>query len=267
MGPGEIGMARWFRYHTIHEFLIATGAEILKRKKVIPNSVVRKWSGVLFQDFRFCWNSVWVKERVSKEADLLWLIWHRAVAVNHWRGRVDGTVDIRCPVCPRRSEESVLHRFWECSSARWAWQWAIHIMNTLISGRDARGPWQMLTWKHGIFSDGIPRKFNQVKRIWMELRTTVLWTLWIERNDKVFNDCSWTNEKRTGKIWSGMLDYGRMEWSRVKAMKASHPTKAIAETAQFMARRGRNNVFAVITNEVPQWQPKGPVTGFVFEPP
>ena len=116
------------------------GRAILRRHHKVENPVTRKWRGVLPGNFRLQWITVWIKERTRKEAGLLWLIWHRAVAVNHWRGRADGTVDIRCPICPRRSEETVLHRFWECASPQRGWQWAIHIMNVAIAGKDARGP-------------------------------------------------------------------------------------------------------------------------------
>lgn len=153
------------------------GRKLLKKRIVVNNPVTRTWQGVLYQGFRLKWKTVWERDRTSKEADLLWLVWHRAVAVNQWRSRIHNAIDIPCPLCPRRPDESVLHQFWECISARRAWQWAVHIMNSLITGRDARGPWQMLTWKQGIFLDSIPRKFDRVKRIWMELRTTVLWAL------------------------------------------------------------------------------------------
>lgn len=68
----------------------------------------------------------------------------------------------------------MLHRFWECLSAQRAWQWPIHIMNALLEGRDAQGPWRMLTWRQGIFSNRISRKFNYLKRLWLEIRTVVL---------------------------------------------------------------------------------------------
>jgi len=74
------------------------------------------------------------RERAKKRASFgLYGIEHRAVAVNQWRGSVNNNIDNRCPVCPRCSEESVMHRFWECSAQR-AWQWAIHVMNTLVEG-------------------------------------------------------------------------------------------------------------------------------------
>lgn len=60
-------------------FTSKLGREILKKKIVVPNPVTRKWSGVLPQAFRLRWLTVWAKERVRKEAGLLWLISHRAV--------------------------------------------------------------------------------------------------------------------------------------------------------------------------------------------
>lgn len=67
-------------------------------------------------------------------------MWHCAVAVNAWRGRISGAIDQKCPVCPTGSQESVLRRFWECSSDRVAWVWGIHILNALVEGKEARGP-------------------------------------------------------------------------------------------------------------------------------
>jgi hypothetical protein len=58
------------------------GRRLLKRHHVVPNVIERKWIGVLPLNFKLRWDNVWDKERVSKEAGL---IWHRAVAVNEWR--------------------------------------------------------------------------------------------------------------------------------------------------------------------------------------
>ena len=127
--------------------------------------------------------------------------------------RKDGWhVDIRCAVCPRFSEETVLHRFWKCLSAQCAWQFAIHIMNILVAGKDAQGPWQPLSWKQGIFSNRIPRKFDQLKRIWLELHLVALWSIWLERNNCAFNNQSWPPSRLMQLIWTNILDYGRVEW-------------------------------------------------------
>jgi hypothetical protein len=71
----------------------------------------------------------------------MWLIWHKAVAINYWRGRISKDVNIECKVCPGKAEETVLHHFWECPIATWAWQWVTHLMKILLAGRNTRGPW------------------------------------------------------------------------------------------------------------------------------
>lgn len=243
------------------EYSSKLGRDLLKQKHVVHNPVTRKWGGVLPDDFQLKWKTVWLKDRTRKEAGLLWLIWHRAVAVNHWRERIDGNVDIRCLVCPRRSEESVLHRFWECLSVQRAWQWAIHVMNALVEGRDAQGPWQMLTWRQGIFSNRIPRKFNHVKR------TVVLWTLWIERNDMIFNNQAWSPAKQLQHIWSAMVDYGRVEWDCIRIKKQRSPAATQQLIARFITRRCSQDFFATMVAGQPQWVPTGPMDGFVFQPP
>lgn len=240
--------------------------DLLAKRITVPNPVTRKWSGVLPADFTLVWKSVWSKERTSKEAGLLWLIWHRAVAVNHWRGRTDRAIDICCPVCPRRSEETVMHRFWECASAQHAWQWSIHIMNTLVHGKEARGPWRSLTWKQGIFSSQIPRKFNHVKRIWLEIRTVVLWSLWLERNDRAFNNITWSMERMRHAIWTGMIDYGRVEWDGIRLKKKLSLDARAELRACFRRKRGLFEIFATFVDDLPLWQPVGPMAGFVFIP-
>nr|PNR42705.1 hypothetical protein PHYPA_017535 [Physcomitrium patens] len=47
----------------------------------------KKWDGILPPNFKMKWTNIWDKEWVRKEAGLLWLTWHRAVAVNAWRSR------------------------------------------------------------------------------------------------------------------------------------------------------------------------------------
>ena len=100
----------------------------------------------------------------------------------------------------------------------------------------------------------------------MELRTVILWALWIERNDKVFNNVLWTPEKMLQVVWLGITDYGRMEWSSVKLKAKTNPDDTEKNFAVFKERRGREEVFAVFIDDKPRWQPKGPAAGFVFEP-
>jgi hypothetical protein len=69
------------------------------------------WQGVLPLDYKLRWDNIWDKERVRKEAELFWLTWHRAIAVNEWRDRVNVTLPQAYHVCNNGTTESVLHRF------------------------------------------------------------------------------------------------------------------------------------------------------------
>jgi hypothetical protein len=152
---------------------------LLRRRHVISDPVTKKSGGVLVDNFKLRWNTVWRKDRVGKEAGLLWLIWHRAPAVNEWRARINRNLVTNCSVCGSGAKETVLHRFWECPAAQVAWKWGTHILNLMVTDPDSRGPWRPMNWKQGIFSDRTPRRFRRVQKVWMAIRATVVWLLWM----------------------------------------------------------------------------------------
>lgn len=123
-------------------------------------------------------------------------------------------INFSCPVCNRGTLELVLHRFWECPAAQLAWQWGVFVLNKIAADDGERGPWRPLNWKQGIFSARIPRRFDKVRKIWMAVRSTVVWLLWLERNDAVFNDIQWLRAKMIQKVWLGLINYWRAEWER-----------------------------------------------------
>nr|PNR60945.1 hypothetical protein PHYPA_003738 [Physcomitrium patens] len=106
---------------------------MLKTRHKLPSVVESKWAGVLPRTFKLRWLIVWDPEPIRKEVGLLWLIWHRAVAVNAWRGRVSGSVDLCCLVCLSGVRETMLHCFWECPSAQTAWRRGIQILLQLLA--------------------------------------------------------------------------------------------------------------------------------------
>jgi hypothetical protein len=79
----------------------------------------------------------------------------------------------------------------------------------------------------------------------------VLWQLWLERNDVVFNNLRWSKEKMVQRIWLGLADYGRKEWA-----------KNSNEDGKFEALWCRNHILAVMVQNRPKWRPVGPIDGF-----
>jgi hypothetical protein len=124
-------------------------------------------------------------------------------------------------------------------------------LNLLVADGNSQGPWRPLTWKQGIFSECIPRRFDRVKKVWMAICGIVLWQLWLERNDVVFNNLRWSKEKMVQRIWLGLADYGRKEWA-----------KNSNEDGKFEALWCRNHILAVMVQNRPKWRPVGPIDGF-----
>jgi hypothetical protein len=124
-----------FQWNITTPFMCYTaelGRDILKKRHIVPNVVTIKWQGVLPMDYKLRWDNVWDGEKVRKEAGLIWLVWHRAVAVNEWRGRINVTMPQACKVCNTGTVESILHRFWECNSAKKVWSWDMPILQTAL---------------------------------------------------------------------------------------------------------------------------------------
>ena len=81
----------------------------------------------------------------------------------------------KCVFCPH--EETIKHLFFECKVARSMWS-AIHIASNLYPPRSVANIFG--NWLHGV-----DRKLRTIIRVGA---IAVIWSLWLCRNDKVFND-------------------------------------------------------------------------------
>ena len=52
-------------------------------------------------------------------------------------------------------------------------------------------------------------------KVWHLLRGIALWTIWIERNDKVFNHEQWHESKVKQRNWDELIIYAKAAWKRV----------------------------------------------------
>ena len=76
------GRMCWLEAKEFMKYSSKQGRELLQRQARIPNVVEKKWARVLPANYKLRWNNVWDTERIRKEAGLMWMIWHKAVAVN-----------------------------------------------------------------------------------------------------------------------------------------------------------------------------------------
>jgi hypothetical protein len=67
------------------------------------------------------------------------------------------------------------------------WQWTTFIMHELCGVRIGLVTIIASTRNKPFFGEKIPKKFAKKIKIWHLLCGIALWTMWIERNDCVFN--------------------------------------------------------------------------------
>ena len=70
-------------------------------------------------------------------------------------------------------------------------------------------------------------------KFWSLLRGVTLWTLWIVRNDQVFNQCRWLQAKIEQIIRQGLVDYGSGDWIKTFAKITKNPSTAETVLARF----------------------------------
>jgi hypothetical protein len=171
------------------------GRELLRQNVALRDLAATKWRGVLPANHRFNWKQLWNKTRARKESMIIWLIWHQGIAVNAWRHMINAEFREDCCFCLPRIEESILHRFWDCPSARRVWNWATSLMNKLRTRRSHVGPWPAFEMKDVIFTDTLPMQFKKFKLIWPLLKGACVWAMWTQRNEKIFANSTWSDER------------------------------------------------------------------------
>ncbi|KAG0600279.1 hypothetical protein M758_11G021200 [Ceratodon purpureus] len=106
--------------------------------------------------------------------------------------------------------------------------------------------------------------FHLVKRKTTSLRGVTMWTIWLCRNDLVFNGIVWPVAKLFQKIWLGIIDYGRLAWQKMQVKSRKHPDQAAKLKATFIKNWCRSRVlgsFSPLEDKV-KWALAGPLDAF-----
>jgi hypothetical protein len=63
-----------------------------------------------------------------------------------------------------------------------------------------------------IFTEQLLHRFKKFQNIWVLIKGTCLWAMWTQRNDKIFGNIMWTDDRIIASIWQALLDYGQAAW-------------------------------------------------------
>jgi hypothetical protein len=128
------------------------------------------------------WNEVWSHSRPQKEVGFLWSVYHKAVAVNHWRAQIGPHINSMCVCCPNNVPETVLHRFIFCTRTRLAWEYGLTILYKTQGILPVSGHWPMFTWQQCLLASKLPHRLKHGRTIWSLLHGAILWISWLDRN-------------------------------------------------------------------------------------
>ena len=119
------------------------------------------------------------------------------------------------------------------------------------------GNYDSFNWKQALFGERIRKKFAPKIQVWHLLRGITLWTIWIERNDYVFNREHWHESKVKHRIWDELIIYAKATWDKViKQIKISR-FSALALLRKFDLTWGARNILCKRYNLHIIWNWKG----------
>ena len=108
-------------------------------------------------------------------------------------------------------------------------------------------------WKQALFGERIPKKYGKMVKVWHLLRGITLWTIWIEQNDKVFNQAQWHKSKIKHHIWDELIIYAKLAWKMVMAQIKISSFSVMAMLQGFDKTWGARNVLCRQHNLHIEW--------------
>lgn len=116
--------------------------------------------------------------------------------MNSWRAKVIAEIDDTCQMCMLDIPKTITCRFWDYRMACKAWDFSVGIINTIKSRPGQKGVVEI----NGISGKKIPTSIGKYSRNLLLLRGITLWAIWVERNDRIFN-----NNRRDAKNTHQMI--------------------------------------------------------------
>lgn len=232
------------------------GRAILRRTHPPPEVAATKWDSILPPDFDFQWGSIWDNRRIRKESDLLWRICHKALAVNHWRGKISPTIDTSCPICKCNAAETIAHRFWDCPDTQRVWRYSCEFLSRIENDTSTD---IIIDTSHAMFGAETGLAWATAQ-FWHKLRSNTLWQIWIERNRVIFQNESWSHERVIHLIWQGMVDYAVIEWKKLGSADRTRHTLE-ANRVEFDALWGSQNLLYDRVDGRIQWHRSNLILG------
>jgi hypothetical protein len=235
-GTLEFDPGRWHwanQIRVLHLYSVSKGrSQLLQPRRNLQRPISIKWNGKVLANFNPSWKEIWLSVRLQKEAGFIWSVVHCAIAVNSWKAQINNRIPSLCICYPNQASETVLHRMFMCPRAQYIWKYAFIIMYRSQDIPQVQGRWVALTWQQCIMGSRLPQKFRFARILWLLLRGSAIWIIWIDRNSICFQQDFQSTQKLEIMLWDSVIDHGRTTWLRMKTLIKQYP----ADEDKFIGR-------------------------------
>jgi ribonuclease HI len=128
------------------------------------------------------WKAIWNFPSIPKIDHFAWTLTHNSILTfdnlkkRGWEG------PSRCPLC-RSQEETPEHLLLECEFSKKVWS---HLIGTACPSLPSKASELLSSWQH--LAPFNLRKKHCLKTAWMWTPKFTCWKLWLERNNRIFNE-------------------------------------------------------------------------------
>ncbi|KAL3692857.1 hypothetical protein R1sor_006508 [Riccia sorocarpa] len=135
-----------------------------------------------------------------------------AIPTNTWRHpQLDRRQeDTWCVCCAARTAEDIPHLFWGCEAVLELWSWAVQVLHIAFPITRIWAP----SFSHAVLGEEIPHAFKTAAQWWERWRLSILWIIWVQRNEKSFSNTPISLPKAKAVAWFRLLTHTRAKWKR-----------------------------------------------------
>jgi len=142
------------------------GKKLLNSRETLSRNVSEKWNQIFSPNFKLKWQDVGVKKRSKKEVGFFWSLWHKALAINIWREKINHKIQVDCSSCEHGTLETIMHRFWQCTKTKTTWEQTFSFLYSLKSPIDVSLAWRPLSLEQYMSNKKLPSKFREFNLFW-----------------------------------------------------------------------------------------------------
>ena len=178
------------------------------------------------------------KACMPRIADFLWKILHGRIRCGSWFSKIPGWEDKQ--YCSCGAIEEIEHIIFNCPDAKTEGLWTlISELWTSITNKEFIKPNMGMLMGIGAFKVKIDGDYNKyISQLYLELITLAAWSIWRNRNNRVFNKVEQTEDIQVNLWKKEIITLIKVEYDAIELVKFDKRHKSYMKFARKWARNG-----------------------------